>query len=80
MSHQPTPPSQQQRETHEFDGAVYCLVQNAAVRAGLAVASLDGTLYQARVACRVAGFNKQRFGPRRSVVGGLLDRQVTAGK
>ena len=47
-SHQPTPTSQRQREAHEFDGAVCGLVQQAAVRAGLAVASLvDGAFHKA---------------------------------
>ena len=55
------------------------LVQNAPLRAaGLPAASLDATLHEARVAGRVARFNKQRFGPRCCVVGGLLDRQVIA--
>ena len=77
----PTNPSssQRQRETHELDGAAHGLVQNAPLRAaGLPAASLDATLHEARVAGRVARFNKQRFGPRCCVVGGLLDRQVIA--
>merc|ERR1719272_224332 len=69
---------QRQRKTHKFDGAAHGFVQNTSLRAGLPVASLDATLYEARVACRVARFNKQRFGPRRCIVGGLLDRQVIA--
>ena len=74
----PSPLSQRQRETGEFDGAAHGLVQNTPLRPGLLIASLDATLYEARVACRVARFDKQRFGPRRCIVGGLLDRQVIA--
>jgi hypothetical protein len=73
------PVFQRQWETHEFDAPIGGLVQQAAFCAGFAARdSLDGALDQARVAGRVARFNKQRFAPRRGVVCRLPDRQVTS--